>query len=561
MRRFDSENNEHRHEGDAAQKPSNREDSTGDNYAYKAYTRDKRPRINRPADASESSGTSSFRRPSSSNSTDRDSRPKNFGDKRPYSSQSNHGDKPSYAGREGGYRRYDNRGDNRGDNSGENNCRRYDNREGGYRKPEDDAERGNRRSFNPNFNADGRRYDSAPKPYAGSRNQGGERDFRKPYGEHKPYGERKPYGEHKPYGERKPYGQSGFDSNNTDTTQGDGNSRERFDSPRPYGSKPYGAKPYGAKRTGDGASRSYSPKPYGAKRSFDGAPKPYGKRSDSNDKPYGQRKPYTDRAPKADSDKTYKRVRSTPTSEYPTFPATHSGEIRLNRYVSMSGICSRREADAFITAGVVSVNGVVVTELGTKVLPTDEVRFNDEPIKNEKKVYILMNKPKGYVTSMEDPHADKLVMDLVADACKERIYPVGRLDKSSVGVLLLTNDGDLAKQLTHPSSMKKKIYQVSLDRQLTEADMQQIADGITLEDGQIYADQIAYVDENKKEIGIEIHSGRNRIVRRIFDHLGYNVVKLDRVYFAGLTKKKLRRGGWRFLSSQEVSMLKSGNYE
>ncbi|MFQ9503411.1 MAG: pseudouridine synthase [Alistipes indistinctus] len=210
---------------------------------------------------------------------------------------------------------------------------------------------------------------------------------------------------------------------------------------------------------------------------------------------------------------------------------------------------------------MVSVNGQVVSELGTKVYPSDEVRFNGEVIHGEKHVYILMNKPKGYVTSLEDPHADKTVMDLVRNACTERVYPVGRLDKNSVGVLLITNDGDLTRQLTHPSYKKSKIYQVSLDKPLSEEDMQRIADGIELEDGMIYADEVSYVSDSRKEIGIEIHSGRNRIVRRIFEALGYSVQKLDRVYFAGLTKKGLKRGAWRFLTPREVSMLKSGEYE
>ena len=237
------------------------------------------------------------------------------------------------------------------------------------------------------------------------------------------------------------------------------------------------------------------------------------------------------------------------------------GAIRLNRFIANSGICSRREADDLITAGLVAVNGQIVTELGSKVNPDDEVRFNGSVIKGEKKVYIVMNKPKGFVTSLDDPHADKTVMDLLKGAVAERVYPVGRLDKNSVGVLLITNDGELTRKLTHPSYNKQKVYQVTLDKPLTQADMTKIAEGITLEDGEIHADEISYVSENRKEVGIEIHSGRNRIVRRIFESLGYSVQKLDRVYFAGLTKKKLKRGGWRFLSPMEVSRLKSGEYE
>ena len=247
---------------------------------------------------------------------------------------------------------------------------------------------------------------------------------------------------------------------------------------------------------------------------------------------------------------------------YPRFEAPKpQGAIRLNRFIANSGICSRREADDLIIAGVISVNGKIVSELGTKVNPEDEVRFNGEVIKGEKKVYILMNKPKGYVTSVDDPHSDKTVMDLLKGACNERVYPVGRLDKNSVGVLLFTNDGELTRKLTHPSYNKQKIYQVTLDKPLSEADMSKIAEGITLEDGPIFADEISYVNDTRREVGIEIHSGRNRIVRRIFESLGYSVQKLDRVYFAGLTKKKLKRGAWRFLTPKEVSILKSGEYE
>ena len=247
---------------------------------------------------------------------------------------------------------------------------------------------------------------------------------------------------------------------------------------------------------------------------------------------------------------------------YPKYnPNKVTGEIRLNRFVAQSGLCSRREADDFIAAGLVSVNGVIVTELGTKVKPTDIVKFNDERLQGEKNVYLVLNKPKGYVTTLEDDHADKTVMELVQNACKERIYPVGRLDKNSLGLLLFTNDGDITRQLTHPSLRKKKIYEVTLDKALTRADFEQLAEGITLEDGDIYFDEISYLKDDKKSVGVEIHSGRNRIVRRMFEHLGYKVTKLDRVYYAGLTKKNLKRGAWRFLTSDEVARLKAGRYE
>ena len=236
--------------------------------------------------------------------------------------------------------------------------------------------------------------------------------------------------------------------------------------------------------------------------------------------------------------------------------------IRLNKFLANAGVCSRREADEFIQAGVVTVNGEVVTELGTKVMRTDEVRFHDQPVSLEKKVYVLLNKPKDYVTTSDDPQQRKTVMDLVKNACPERIYPVGRLDRNTTGVLLLTNDGDLASKLTHPKFLKKKIYHVHLDKNVTAHDMQQIAEGITLEDGEIKADAIEYAsDTDKKQVGIEIHSGKNRIVRRIFESLGYKVTKLDRVQFAGLTKKNVRRGDWRYLTEEEVDRLRMGAYE
>ena len=236
--------------------------------------------------------------------------------------------------------------------------------------------------------------------------------------------------------------------------------------------------------------------------------------------------------------------------------------LRLNKFLANAGVCSRREADEFIQAGVVTVNGEVVTELGTKILRTDEVKFHDTPVSLEKKVYVLLNKPKDYVTTSDDPQQRKTVMDLVKDVCPERIYPVGRLDRNTTGVLLLTNDGDLASKLTHPKFLKKKVYHVHLDKNLTSHDMEQIREGITLEDGEIKADAIEYADErDKAQVGIEIHSGKNRIVRRIFESLGYRVTKLDRVQFAGLTKKNLRRGDWRFLTEKEVDMLRMGAFE
>ncbi len=375
---------------------------------------------------------------------------------------------------------------------------------GNYNKPQ-----GERRSYNPNFSSDN-------KFIGGPRQDKPERDF-----------------------------------NRWDSGQSDRQPRSNYDAQarRPYGDRPYEKKSYGDRKP-------YGDKPYGEKKQY--GDKPYGDRKPYGDKkPYGARKPFVARKPDGVMDPGMKP------EFYPSYNMPSGGkEIRLNRYIAMSGKCSRREADEYIAKGDVTVNGQVITELGVKVKPGDEIRLKGELLSNEKKVYIIMNKPKGYVTSVDDPHAEKTVMDIVKNACEERIYPVGRLDKSSVGVLLLTNDGDLTEKLTHPSHNKRKVYQVTLERPLTNFDLQRARDGIDLDDGVIIPDAVDFVKpDNRKEVGIEIHSGRNRIVRRIFEELGYGVHKLDRVYFAGLTKKNLKRGQWRFLTDQEVSMLKSGRYE
>jgi 23S rRNA pseudouridine2605 synthase len=238
-------------------------------------------------------------------------------------------------------------------------------------------------------------------------------------------------------------------------------------------------------------------------------------------------------------------------------PKKDEGSIRLNRYIANAGLCSRREADTFIVTGCVTVNGKIVSEMGVQVKPGDQVSFNGKIINTERKVYLLLNKPKGFVTTVEDPHAEKTVMDIIKNACPERIYPVGRLDMNTTGLLLFTNDGDLTKRLTHPKYNRKKIYHVFLDKKVTKAHLQEIVDGVTLDDGFVAADSVSYVsEEDKKQVGIEIHSGKNKIVRRIFEHLGYKIVKLDRVYFCGLTKKNLPRGKWRFLTKDEINLLK-----
>ena len=412
---------------------------------------------------------------------------------------------------------------------------RYDKSEdaGGYRPRK-------RASYNPNFTEDNRpvseshdrQYgDSArgsSKPYRQNRYGGGSK---RSYGDERYGGDRK-YTQNR-YG-GKPAPRRYYDENGDI----DGN-RIDIDDP----AYDYPQRPHRNSNSGHGGYQSGRGGQQHGARSY-GKPSPQ-RREQSGRADHGKPRRHDDR-PKS----------------YPKYsPEKHLGDMRLNRFIAQSGICSRREADDFITAGLVTVNGEVVTALGTKVAPGDDVRFNGERIQGEHKVYLVLNKPKGYVTSLDDPHADKTVMELVKGACAERIYPVGRLDKNSVGLLLFTNDGDLTRKLTHPSLEKKKVYQVTLDKPLTNADMQSIADGITLDDGEIHADEIAYAKEDKKEVGIEIHSGRNRIVRRIFEHLGYKVQKLDRVYYAGLTKKNLKRGAWRFLTDAEVGRLKSGQYK
>ena len=371
-----------------------------------------------------------------------------------------------------------------------------------------------RSSYNPHFTSDNRL-----RPEYEQRGRGDERPARQNFGERAERNERAERGEFKPKSfESRGRGGEGFRGRGTKPAMGEGR-----------GEKPAFKKSY---------SRTEGDKP-SFKKSYS---------RNEGDKPAYK--------------KSYSRSEGDKPRSYPKYnPNKQTGEVRLNRFISQSGVCSRREADDFILAGVVTVNGQVVTELGTKILPTDEVRFNDERLQGEKHVYIVLNKPKGYVTSLEDPYADKTVMDLVKGACTERVYPVGRLDKNSLGLLLITNDGDITRQLTHPSNRKKKIYQVTLDKPLTRADMDALTEGITLEDGDIFADEVAYASEDKKTIGVEIHSGRNRIVRRMFEHLGYTVQKLDRVYYAGLTKKNLKRGAWRFLTRDEVMRLKTGQYE
>lgn len=302
-------------------------------------------------------------------------------------------------------------------------------------------------------------------------------------------------------------------------------------------------------------------KPFNSDRKpFNSERKPFER--DRKPRPIGDNRSYTPRdSRKRDSAETPRNLYSAGNSRHARYSADFmdmSKPMRLNRFLANSNICSRREADDFITSGVVSVNGQIVTTLGTKIVPAqDKVYFHNEPVSLEKKVYILLNKPKNIITTSDDPKDRKTVLDLINGACQQRVYPVGRLDRNTTGVILITNDGELTTRLTHPKHLFKKIYHVGLDKDLEDGDMQRLKDGIVLEDGEAKADDVSYVkDDSKKQIGIEVHSGRNRIVRRMFEHLGYKVVNLDRVYFAGLTKKNLPRGKWRFLSEREVSFLK-----
>ena len=437
---------------------------------------------------------------------------------------------------------------------GESNTDRDGNqfRNANFGRPSYNRENGSRPRprFNPNNGERVQHAYSSDRPYRPRYNKdynnGGERPQQRSYSNDRPYRPR------------------------YNAEEGDRPQQRVYGSERPYRSR-------FANENGDRPQRSYNPVRPARPRfnpnaeSGDRPQRPY-----SNDRPQRPRFNPNNTRPSRDGNVPYGRPSRPRTADYnPNAKYSKKKQleykeviydpnepIRLNKYLANAGICSRREADEFITAGVVSVNGQVVTELGTKIKRGDEVKFHDQPVKIERKIYVLLNKPKDTVTTSDDPQERRTVMDLVKNACTERIYPVGRLDRNTTGVLLLTNDGDLASKLTHPKYLKKKIYHVRLDKNLTQADMEQIAAGIQLDDGEIHADAISYTDENKKnEVGIEIHSGKNRIVRRIFEFLGYKVVKLDRVYFAGLTKKGLRRGDWRYLTEQEVNFLRMGSFE
>ena len=428
-----------------------------------------------------------------------------------------------------------------------------DNRAEGFAN-ENAGRDGGYRSYN-RYNNDGEQ--RTHRPRVGSYNrEGGERPYRTSYNNRGNYGDRpqRPRfnaedGEQRSFRPRTNYNREGGEQRSfrprTNYNREGGYSSDRPQRPR-----------YNAE---GGEQRSFRPRT-GAFHTEGGysSDRPQRPRFQGGDQPRGAR-PQRPRTAGYNPNAKYSMKKQI---EYKDILTDPNEPVRLNKFLANAGICSRREADEFIAAGVVSVNGEVVTELGTKIKRTDEVKFHDQPVSVERKVYVLLNKPKDCVTTSDDPQDRKTVMHCVKDACKERIYPVGRLDRNTTGVLLLTNDGDLASKLTHPKFLKKKIYHVYCDKNVIKADLDQIAAGITLEDGEIHADAISYASEtDKKQVGIEIHSGKNRIVRRIFESLGYKVTKLDRVYFAGLTKKGLKRGDWRYLTEQEVNFLRMGSFE
>ena len=448
--------------------------------------------------------------------------------------------------RDGGYKSYNRDSNyNRYNNDGEQRPYRprtnsY-NREGGDRPYRSSYNNGDRPSYN-RYNNNGDR-PQRPRFNPNSEDGGDQRSYRSRTNYNREGGEQRPY-----------------------------TPRPRFNNSEEGGERQY--RPRTNYNREGGEQRPYTPRPRfnsgegGEQRSYTPRPRTGGY-NQGGDRPYrprtggyqggGYNRPYRPRTADYNPNAKYSLKKQI---EYKDILTDPNEPIRLNKFLANAGICSRREADEFITAGVVSVNGEVVTELGTKIKRTDEVKFHDEPVSIERKTYILLNKPKDCVTTSDDPQERKTVMDFVKGACKERIYPVGRLDRNTTGVLLLTNDGDLASKLTHPKYLKKKIYHVYCDKNVTKADLDQIAAGVTLDDGEIHADAISYASEtDKSQVGIEIHSGKNRIVRRIFESLGYKVIKLDRVYFAGLTKKGLRRGDWRYLTEQEVNMLRMGSFE
>ena len=449
--------------------------------------------------------------------------------------------------RDGGYKSYNRDSNyNRYNNDGEQRPYRprtnsY-NREGGDRPYRSSYNNGDRPSYN-RYNNNGDR-PQRPRFNPNSEDGGDQRSYRPRTNYNREGGEQRPYTPRPRFNNSEEGGERQYRPRTNYNREG---GEQRPYTPRPRFNSGEG-----------GEQRSYTPRPRTGGYN-QGGDRPYRPRTGGYNQGGGYNRPYRPRTADYNPNAKYSLKKQI---EYKDILTDPNAPIRLNKFLANAGICSRREADEFITAGVVSVNGEVVTELGTKIKRTDEVKFHDEPVSIERKTYILLNKPKDCVTTSDDPQERKTVMDFVKGACKERIYPVGRLDRNTTGVLLLTNDGDLASKLTHPKYLKKKIYHVYCDKNVTKADLDQIAAGVTLDDGEIHADAISYASEtDKSQVGIEIHSGKNRIVRRIFESLGYKVIKLDRVYFAGLTKKGLRRGDWRYLTEQEVNMLRMGSFE
>ena len=449
--------------------------------------------------------------------------------------------------RDGGYKSYNRDSNyNRYNNDGEQRPYRprtnsY-NREGGDRPYRSSYNNGDRPSYN-RYNNNGDR-PQRPRFNPNSEDGGDQRSYRPRTNYNREGGEQRPYTPRPRFNNSEEGGERQYRPRTNYNREG---GEQRPYTPRPRFNNGEG-----------GEQRSYTPRPRTGGYN-QGGDRPYRPRTGGYNQGGGYNRPYRPRTADYNPNAKYSLKKQI---EYKDILTDPNEPIRLNKFLANAGICSRREADEFITAGVVSVNGEVVTELGTKIKRTDEVKFHDEPVSIERKTYILLNKPKDCVTTSDDPQERKTVMDFVKGACKERIYPVGRLDRNTTGVLLLTNDGDLASKLTHPKYLKKKIYHVYCDKNVTKADLDQIAAGVTLDDGEIHADAVSYASEtDKSQVGIEIHSGKNRIVRRIFESLGYKVIKLDRVYFAGLTKKGLRRGDWRYLTEQEVNMLRMGSFE
>ena len=525
-KKFDPEregdfNREDSDTGKKAQRPRIREEES----VASPFARDKRPRIRRVTEQlNERTPRPNFEREG--------------GERQPYRRENHDQDDR----RSNTYSSPVRRSDNRSENEQQDSPRYpYGRRPSENREQSDPQQDNRRRSYNPNFGDDNRL--RRPAPRRDRADEPSEEDNR--------------------------FNSYNYDRNRESSQQD--NNRPRYNN---------GSRPFSGGRPGYGRDNQDSRGGYRDNRDGregrdnrdnrgyrDNKPGPRNDR-DRNARPgYGNRKPQRpdNRGPKAAD--PFKTPKGGYDSEfkpkvYPAYAAANIVEpIRLNKYISMSGLCSRREADEFIKEGQITVNGHVVTEMGVKVNPSDEICFNGETLQGEKRIYILMNKPKGFVTTVEDPNADRTVMDIVKNACKERVYPVGRLDKNSLGVLLITNDGELTKKLTHPGHEKKKVYQVALDRPAVAADLERLLQGIQLEDGAAVADEVEFLDDTRREIGITIHTGRNRIVRRMFEAIGYHVQKLDRVYFAGLTKKGLRRGAWRYLAPKEVAMLKAGSYE